>query len=342
MQQAEKLELKGQIASVQSLRGIAALFVVLQHVCFLQRGSFGVDIFFLISGFIMMYTTGNGSKHFLLKRVIRIVPLYYLMTFLSFGVLLFLPGMFDQTTADPMYLVYSLLCIPFEIGGAAQPLLRVGWTVNYEMLFYLIFFLSLKISVRYRGMIAAALLGMLAATGAMFPHLPQPFHFWTDSIILEFAVGIGLYYLYRAIYSTFAGGSSVPMWFAAICLALSTGLFGFLWWSYESPEVSALPEIVRFGVPAVLIFTCFFVAGLRIRFPRVLIRLGDITFSIYMLHYYPMRLLSKLIGGTMTPNFLQICMTIGVIALCIAAAYVCYLLIEVRFTGFLRKKLLRD
>lgn len=127
--------------SIQALRGLAALFVVFQHVRFLNFGAFGVDIFFCISGFMIMFTTEKSTKYFFRKRLVRILPLYYLMTLGTYLSLLLFPSMFQQTRHDFSYLVKSLLFIPFDIGsGAIQPLVRIGWTINCEMLFYLLFF----------------------------------------------------------------------------------------------------------------------------------------------------------------------------------------------------------
>ena len=83
--------------SIQALRGLAALFVVFQHIRFLNFGAFGVDIFFCISGFMIMFTTEKSTKYFFRKRLIRILPLYYLMTLVTYLSLLLFPSMFQQT-----------------------------------------------------------------------------------------------------------------------------------------------------------------------------------------------------------------------------------------------------
>ena len=81
--------------SIQTLRGIAAIFVILEHIRFLNCGAFGVDIFFCISGFMIMFTTVTNTKHFLGKRLIRILPLYYIMTAGTYLLLLLFPAMFE-------------------------------------------------------------------------------------------------------------------------------------------------------------------------------------------------------------------------------------------------------
>jgi len=89
--------------SIQVLRAIAALLVVLEHVRFLNCGAFGVDIFFCISGFMIMFSTHKSTRHFIKKRFIRILPLYYIMTFGTFLLLILFPSMFEQTKANPIF-----------------------------------------------------------------------------------------------------------------------------------------------------------------------------------------------------------------------------------------------
>ena len=145
--------------SIQALRGLAALFVVFQHVRFLNFGAFGVDIFFCISGFMIMFTTEKSTKYFFRKRLIRILPLYYLMTFGTYAMLLFFPSMFQQTRHNLSY------------RGIIQPLVRIGWTINCEMLFYLLFFIAFHISMKYRGLICSAFLTVLVGAVQIFAPL---------------------------------------------------------------------------------------------------------------------------------------------------------------------------
>lgn len=333
--------LNEKFESVQSLRGIAALFVLMQHICFIERGSFGVDLFFLISGFMMMYSTERSTEHFLKKRAIRIIPLYAFMTIISYAVLLVMPGLFEQTTASPVYLIKSLLFIPFSMGGVTQPLLRVGWTVNYEVLFYLLFFLSMKISVKYRALICSALLGVLVLIGIRVPVGVEPLSFWTDSILLEFVAGMALFYALRFLYEkheagTYTGKKNLLQ--AGIMLGICGLLFAYEWWSYESPVLGALPRVVRWGIPSVCILILTFVAGLRIHMPKILVSLGNMSYSVYLLHYYPMRFLGRMLSGTKHPDAWQVLITIFAVALTLLCAYVCYLLVEKKLTAYLKKK----
>ena len=127
---------KMRFSYIQILRFVAALFVVFQHIRFLNIGAFGVDIFFCISGFFVMFTTQEKSSSFLLKRIIRILPFYYIMTIGTYLLLLIFPTLFHITDTNIIYLFKSLLFIPFEISpDIIQPIFRIGWTVNYEIFF---------------------------------------------------------------------------------------------------------------------------------------------------------------------------------------------------------------
>ena len=146
-----------RFTGIQVLRGIAILCILLKHVRFIGRGEFGVDIFFCISGFAMMLSTHGGWSHYWKKRLTRILPLYSVMTLGTFLLLVLFPGMFENTTARWDQLIYSLFYIPFHMAdGTVAPILRVGWTINLIMYFYLVFYVALRISHRFRGLIASS------------------------------------------------------------------------------------------------------------------------------------------------------------------------------------------
>ncbi len=340
-----------RMESVQVLRGIAALFVVCQHICFLARGSFGVDLFFLISGFVIVLATEKSAEHFLTKRALRILPLYEAATLFTYLALLAVPSLFANTEAKPVYLLKSLLFIPFSQDGVTQPLLRVGWTVNYEVFFYLLFALSMRMTKKYRVPVCAGMLAVLALIGAAFPGLPEPFAFWTDSVILEFAVGMGLFYVVRAFWEKFFGGRGEEAArpgecrggirigvYAGLCAA-SAAVFAYEWHSYENPALCALPQLLRWGLPSALLLLAFLLAGFAVRMPRFLVWIGDMSFSLYLIHYFPMRLLNRLLGDTREPGIRGLLAALAVFLATLAVSRLCYMLVEKKLTGFFRRRL---
>lgn len=323
--------------SIQALRGIAALFVVLEHIRFLNCGAFGVDIFFCVSGFMMMLSTHKDTTHFLTRRLIRVVPLYYIMTLGTFALLLLFPGMFAQTKADPVFLIKSLLFIPFDIGsGVLQPLMRIGWTLNCEVFFYLLFFIALRISHKYRGLICSGLILVPVAAARLTGTGFAPLSFYGDPVMLEFILGILVYYAARSIYERFSAGRLPRLWLP-VCLLTALACFICLIATKPFLNILGFRRPLLWGIPAAGIVLCVFTAGLLLKAPEALVRLGNASFSLYFMHYYPIMLLDRKIFdfGSLTARSLAGAV-LG-IAVSAVLALICHSLIEKRLTGWLRK-----
>lgn len=211
------------LSSIHLLRGLAALSVVLYHIYFISKIYMdysidiinylhgGVDVFFVISGFIMYYvvtkapdTKGYTSK-FLKDRFFRIVPLYWFFTISFYLVALsfFYGDDFDLSLSN---LVMSLLFLPYGEGdvGFSYPVLGVGWTLIYEVYFYFLVFLSIKFYRKSFDVFLICILLFLVFVGTLIKFLNfdfgSIFFAWTDYMLLEFAFGILLakgYFKYR-------------------------------------------------------------------------------------------------------------------------------------------------
>ena len=324
--------------SIQTLRGIAALFVVLEHVRFLNCGAFGVDIFFCVSGFMIMFSTHKSTEGFLRKRLIRIVPLYYLMTIGTFGLLLLFPSMFEQTTANPMFLIKSLLFIPFKISGdVIQPLMRIGWTVNCEMFFYLLFFIAFHISKKYRGLICSALFGIIVLLAQLLPVNWAPLTFYGSPVMLEFILGILIYYAVWGIYELHRK-RTLPRFLLPLSLIAFVGIFVTLVISKSHINVLGFRRLLFWGLPAMLLVLCAFIIGLFLTMPAFSVKLGNMSYSLYLIHYYPVMLLDRAIfdfSGCTAFSVLGVAVSIVV---CLAAAYIAWVLVEQKLTTWLKKR----
>ena len=140
--------------TIQYLRGFAAMLVLASHALlypltgdnlgFGRLGWLGVILFFVISGFIMVVVTGEGrfsAPAFLRRRFIRVVPMYWGATLLAALLALLVPHLFKTTVYDTGQLLMSLLFVPFynPVSHGIHPLYKLGWTLNYEVFFYVCF-----------------------------------------------------------------------------------------------------------------------------------------------------------------------------------------------------------
>lgn len=281
--------LKHHIRSVQVLRGVAALMVVLHH---LQNQTqrlglpyvaadalqAGVDIFFVISGFIMWVSTSGGralgALEFYRNRIIRIVPLYWCITSIVVAAAIIHPQAMYTTVFDFHHVVLSFLFVASShpVTGLYQPILVPGWSLNLEMFFYLIFGLAIAAAKRRpslkSGMIAAILLA-LYGLGKIIPQT-GPISFYTQGIILEFLAGI-------LIGMAYIKGKRLPTVWCHVLIA--AGVVVLL-----VPETfpQAAGREVYWGLPATAI-----VAGAVFAPPfatGMLDRLGDWSYSLYLTH----------------------------------------------------------
>lgn len=161
-----------RIEIIQIIRFLGAVCIVLYHSGLVgEHGYFGVEIFSIISGYIIVYSTRQTEdrKNFLLKRFIRIVPLYWLMTLFMYAIICLYPALSIMSEAKPEYLIKSMLFLPFQNSrGYNVPILGVGWTLNYEVLFYLIFFAAICLNHSHRSIIAGAMITFLTIIGCAF------------------------------------------------------------------------------------------------------------------------------------------------------------------------------
>lgn len=274
---------RATIEGIQYLRGIAAMMVVFHHVRHVfgdvsgwtTFGSTGVDIFFVISGFIMVYMTPLSRNalservpdmsRFWLKRVVRIVPLYWIALPLSVLV-------FKIDLADPR-LINDFLFFPrFNAQFPAQiwPALVPGWSINYEMFFYLVFGLSI-LSGSWRLLVTALIITALGIAGSYGQFDSAAMRFYTSPIMFEFLFGMLLFSLWRYL-SAAGAGRHRWIWWVSL-------LGGFVMLAVNLPG----PGFLVHGLPAVFIVLGAIFAFEGIHLPSLRV-LGDASYSIYLFH----------------------------------------------------------
>jgi peptidoglycan/LPS O-acetylase OafA/YrhL len=288
----------GTVSNIQVLRAFAALAVTWRHMLMwfetdpgyglLHVGRAGVDVFFVISGFIMFHTTQNNDRttvQFWTDRVVRIAPLYWLMTLLVVALyVLGLPAG-DAKQIDLNDVLLALLFIPNLRGdGDWNPILSTGWTLIFEMYFYALFGLTFFLRSQVKALaLLTAFFVVYYAVGSLVA-LPYTFFRWSQPITLEFAAGGLLALLHRRPLDL----PRVPAKAAGYGL-VAAGVIAFFIVAYIFTDQTAEPTGIRTlinGPPAVMV-----VAGALLLEKsgivwnsRTLLLLGAASYSIYLAH----------------------------------------------------------
>jgi peptidoglycan/LPS O-acetylase OafA/YrhL len=290
--------------TIQALRAVAALLVVAYHAFDMwgarvnatapsaawTNGAAGVDIFFIISGFVMVVsscrlaTLPHAWWTFIQHRIVRIVPLYWLLTTAKLMLVFLFADLALRSNLDFDYVARSYLFFPLvDSAGHFRPLLPVGWTLTYEFLFYLLFALALALRIDALRVLVPGL-GLLVVI-ALFRTESWPA--WTilfNTIVVEFIFGVMLAKLTLQ-------GLRLPAGVAAGVVIAGFGLILVL------PEGSENLRALTWGVPALAI-----VAGavslegrIAAAIPRWLSALGDASYSIYLTHGFALPVLGLVV-----------------------------------------------
>ena len=341
---------KQSISSLQALRGLAALAVVFHHVLravtikrpadlnlplspllshpiLIDLGAMGVDLFFVLSGFLMIYISRpyeQGRKStgdFLAHRLIRVWPLYALVTICLVGQAYYNTRAggsgFDLT---PMRLL-SLIFVPsFNEAGVLQPILGVGWTLNYEVFFYLVFATAIVIKKDRILAVCTVLVGGSYVVGALLPHGSVLRAFLFNSVILEFLLG-------AAIASAYMKGILVAR-HAYTCLAAGLVVLAIF---VSVPADEGFRLLTR-GVPAALLFAFVLLSESKIRWPRAIMLLGDASYSIYLVHVTVLYTVAPRVMGKLTrlgyPSIAAEGGAIAAIIGCVGVGLLCHFALE--------------
>jgi exopolysaccharide production protein ExoZ len=297
--------------TIQALRAVAALFVVLFHAFETwgervdptapgvnwENGAAGVDIFFIISGFVMVISSrrlvaqASGWLIFLRHRVVRIVPLYWLLTTVKILAVMALGGIVLRTGLGFNFVAGSYLFLPVtDSAGHFRPVLPVGWTLTYEFLFYLLFATALAIQVDILRIVVPGL-GLIAVAALVRTDSWPAWTILLDTIVVEFVFGVML------AKWTLRGFRLSP----AIAGALVIGGFGLI---LMLPMISENARVLTWGIPAFAI-----VAGavsleslVATTLPFWLLALGDASYSIYLSHGFVLPALGLLFGRIVSPG----------------------------------------
>ena len=316
------------IKNIQVLRAFAALCVLFLHTVyavndynyfqltknFSSWGDFGVDIFFIITGFIMIYVkrSQKNTFHFLKNRIIRILPLYYFFNFLYLFIFILFPTSFRtlQINSDNFFL--SLLFLNQYI-NLEKPIVTAGWSLEYEMLFYTLFAICMFVrNIRLFYFFIIFLLFLLS---------------FQDFLFIEFLFGIliGIIYINKNKFkkNIFKNYSYFFLIFGLVILFVSI-------FFYQETH-----RTIKYGIPcAFILLGSIFCKQISNKY---IIFLGNASYSIYLSH-------SLCVIGTVklfkiiAPNFNGITLVVIILTLSLLFASLIYYFIE-RNLILLMKKL---
>ena len=343
------------LRSIQILRAVAACLVVFGH-CLHETGTIagqtgrpplsfsiidwgvGVDIFFVISGFIMIYTTADlfgqpgAARVFLTRRIVRIVPLYWMMTAGLILVYLVAPTFLNVPIEGWRSIVTSFFFIPdLRANGEIRPIMALGWSLNYEMFFYAVFAVCLMAPLKRATLYLIGAFVGISILGATVTIPTVALSYWTNSIILEFLFGALLALACRAKFGV-SVGAALALIVAGTAFAVALGPF----WGMDQ----LLPRFISGGLPATMIVAAA-AFGPRLSASWIvtpLVALGDASYSLYLTHPFairPIRNIWMALHGASLPLGLYV-IVCGLVA--IAAALIVYRLIERPTTDALRRR----
>jgi exopolysaccharide production protein ExoZ len=330
--------------TVQALRAVAAAAVVFHHTLSMlthnagydfpafTNGSAGVDLFFVISGFVMIYAHANdfGQRgafaSFTRRRLIRVAPLYWIATTITVVMLLIAPRMFATISFDYRNVICSYFFILSSNSlGDVGTVTQTGWTLCFEAYFYLIFGILLMLPRRYFLVAACFIFG----TGLMIGLLDLPIAPWasvaTRPLTLEFIFG-------AIIALLFMRGFSLHSWIAVGCMVLGAAVI-----ILRVPG-SDWARIATWGLSSGLILAgALSLERLDPRIPRLMLALGASSYSLYLAHPFVMAAFGKawaILRLSSIPPIVP-----GVIAFCLALAvgHGVFLVVEKPLTEWLKR-----
>ena len=275
--------------NIQMLRGIASLLVVFHHLLphyfamggdlkiieyISSWGFLGVDIFFIISGFIMAYTTFNkprnlsSAKTFLKHRLFRIYLAYWIFWIMAFAILYIT----NPQKIDSLNLISSFFLTEINMNKLVLP---ISWSLSYELYFYIIFAITFisptSLLNKIMPIIFLVILSLVLISS--FSNLIDSSFFYSH-FLLEFFSGV-LLYLYRE--------KIIKLWVAPFLIFIS--IFSY-YYGIDNEFKNGLYRVLTFGIGALTLVWLFLILEKEkiYRAKEYLVLLGDASYTIYLSH----------------------------------------------------------
>jgi peptidoglycan/LPS O-acetylase OafA/YrhL len=341
-----------KLSNIQSLRGFAAMLVVLSHLPIMETkysgdqllprftglGISGVDLFFVISGFIMVYVTWNSDRSikntskFLFARVTRIFPIYWVIAGLVYFVWLFSPSLinFDPGKTG---LIKSFLLWPDQ----TYPMLKVAWTLIHELYFYIVFAHVLLLPRTWRIpaltlWVICVAMGEMGGLRKISPETALIFH----PLSIEFFLGAVAGWVFMMT-DRIAGGAML-----IVGITLFTISHFILGAGFDISVQATIPthweRVFYFGIPSTMIVFGLARLEKRRRLPKWSVNLGNWSYSLYLSHVLTLSVIGYVWKQFAQPGPIDnIIMLIVMIAASILVSSIFWFTFEKPALGFFRK-----
>jgi peptidoglycan/LPS O-acetylase OafA/YrhL len=328
---------------IQILRGVAALLVVVCHT-FLQIiisygqstlvgnivtfGASGVDIFFVISGFVITNSMFGKREiqrnHFIVNRLLRIYPIYWIV--ITAMLLLNAAGLFKSMDSGVLDIALSYLLLPVD-----YRVLTISWTLTYEIAFYLLVYFTLFLRHRRLLFVLANLVPLTLLV--FFSHrLGWRLDFFQrDEAMLEFGAGMVLAYIYHQTNGRFRIPLSLGV--LGLCYLLASA-----WLLKHEPNLPPMPRALTWGPAAALVVaSVLHVPAMKGRVFQLLRHVGDASYSIYLTHVFIIGAYHYALEHTFVAGLNQVIPILGVLGSSVVLGLLSYRFVERPLLRALRK-----
>jgi len=290
--------------NVQILRAVAAALVVLDHVILslhepeltqfaYQAGNIGVWIFFVISGFVMHHSershfgAATNAAAFAWKRFSRIAPMYWIITLVVIAQVAASTAAGHEIPAHAVltfsHILKSLLFIPYvDAVAPPHPILAPGWTLEYEMIFYFVFGLSMILPIRRGLLFVLVVISTLFLIGTFLNPLwvaadhKSISSFMTDCVVLLFIASIGLSAIWHAT------EAALPSWFLCVAAAIVSAVIAAFYVLKLQYPITPLCQMLFFIPCIAVVAICAYARPLSGPIAQIAIFLGDASYATYL------------------------------------------------------------
>ncbi|KUN76300.1 acyltransferase family protein [Streptomyces griseoruber] len=271
---------------------------------FAAYGWIGVEIFFVISGFVIcMSCWGRTPRQFFVSRVIRLYPAYWFAVLFTTAVLAAVPGVWERLTPRDVLLNLTML----QSGSGVRNVDGVYWTLWSELRFYLLFLTVVWAGLTYRRVVLFCCVWGAAAMLAPVARLPLLELIADPEASWYFIAGLALYLMHRF-------GQDLLLW----------GILAMAWLMGQKELGQRIDEVEHVGSwrGAVLVFTVFLLLMVAVALGRTdrirwrwLVTAGSLTYPLYLIHYAAGTTLINRLRDTMDARLLVAAVLAGFLLL---------------------------